>query len=83
MKENQASPLDERWDTGDLIMFSSFVTGALLGLVTIALVEGGNVGALLVLGPLLVIAGYESGLIQQFKWEVRRRVWPTTKVPDE
>jgi len=46
---------------------------AVVGTPLLAFLEGGRTGALLVLAPLVVIFGYESGIVPHLKWEIARR----------
>jgi hypothetical protein len=66
--------LDERWTIGDVALIALFFGAAAVGTPMLALLEGGRTGALLVLAPLVVVLGYESGIVPQLKWEIARRL---------
>lgn len=72
MSETDA-PLDERWSTGDILTGVSIVIVYVVMVLTLALTDP-YFAAALVFGMLFVALGYESGLIPQFIWEVKRRV---------
>jgi len=73
-KDSQSGPLDERWALGDVAQIALVHGAAAVAVPILAFLEGGRTGALLVLAPLIVILGYESGIVPHLKWEIARRL---------
>ncbi|SDL09208.1 hypothetical protein [Natronorubrum texcoconense] len=72
--ETETGPVDERWSINDVALLAVLFGAAATALPIIAYLEGGITGWMLLLLPLTVVFGYESGIIPQLKWEAARRI---------
>ncbi|MFD1527310.1 MULTISPECIES: hypothetical protein [Halobacteriales] len=83
MTESTA-PLDEEWTfDGLLFLGGGLVVALVFGPAAIAFIAEPWLGVYTGATCWFMAMGYESGLIPQFKWEVQRRLWPTSVVDEQ
>jgi hypothetical protein len=80
----ERAPLDERWTfDGIFILGGGVIMALVVAPIALALAVDPYVGGSAAGMTWFIATGYESGLIPQLKWEIRRRVRPSIVVIEE